>query len=250
MWNKKGFAVLVLAICGGISANTASAALVTASAFSGVQTNFDANILNNDLVENGSAALSGVTTNGSVSTYPGDVAPANSFDHLTDGIASSGHDGINDISGDTYFDTASFSTNPSITYSFASPTGVSLSSVNVISGWANNPPFSHQKYQVLVSFVGSPAAFVSLANIDFDPWASNPAGPGGSSSTQVTLTDNAGALATGVAAIQFKFLDHGQPGGQVFREIDVTGAAVSVVPEPASLSLLAIGGLTLLRRRK
>lgn len=245
---KMGLSVAVATLACGFLVENSHAALVNTSQFSTSQTGFDGNILANDQIENGSSALSGVTTTGSVSSYTGTVMPFNAFDHLTDGAASTKtNPNDNNISADTYFDGGSFATSPSITYSFSNALGETLTSINSISGWADTESFSHQKYDVLVSFVGSPATFVPLASVDYNPWATNSPGAGGENSTQVTLTDTTGTLASGVAAIKFEFLDNGGS-GQVFREIDVVGSATT--PEPASVSLLALGAVGLLARRR
>lgn len=246
MTGKKGFSIALAVWGSAVIAADSHGALVETDQFSPSQTAFDGNILNSDLIENGSAALSGMSTTGSVSSYPGDVAPYNSFSNLTDGAASISTT-LNDISHDTYFDSAAFATGPSTTYTFSSPTGVTLTSINSISGWGNTPPFSHQAFNVLISLVGSPTTFVPLANVNYNPWATNTAGPGGANSSQVTITDSAGTIATGVAAIKFQFVSNGD-GIQVFREIDVLGSATT--PEPASVSILAIGAVGLLARRR
>lgn len=213
------------------------------------QAAFDGNILANDLINNGSAALSGApATTGAVATYGGDTTPANNFDHLTDGGASSKVTN-NDISKDTYFDGAAFGTNPTITYRFnttANPLGYTLTQVRSISGWADTTSFSNQRYTVSVASVATPTTFTQLADVNYAPFTGNGGTPNAS---QVTLTDDTTpSLATGVAAIKFSFLSNGGS-GQVFREIDVTGTP-TVAPEPGSAALLAGGAAGLLLRRR
>ena len=226
----------------------ARAALVEADASSAVQTTYDANILTNDLINNGSSALSGApVTTGAVATYGGDVPPSNNFDHLTDGGASSKVTN-NDLSKDAYFDGGAFATNPTITYKFntaANPLGFTLTQIRSIAGWADTTSFSNQKYTVSISLVGSPTVFTQLASVNYAPFTGNGGTP---NSSQVTLTDGTGSLASGVAAVQFAILNNGGS-GQVFREIDVAGAPTAA-PEPTSLGLLGVGGLLVLRRRR
>ena len=119
---------------------------------------------------------------------------------------------------------------------------MTLTSINSISGWADTPSFSNQDYKVLVSHVGTPSNFVLLTSVDYNPWDPSYDGP---NSTQVTLTGSGGPLATGVAAIEFQFINNGGS-GQVFREIDVVGS-VTAVPEPSSvMALCGLGGIGLL----
>jgi hypothetical protein len=217
--------------------NVVRGAVVPAVAFSASETNFDVNILNNDLIENGSGAVSSVTTTGNVSTYPGNGPTPNSFSNLTDGAASSCCTNGNDLSADSYFDPTALAANPSITYNFAK--GMTITSINSIYGWGNTPAYSHQDYQVSLSFAGSPLTFSPLTSVNYDPFASNAAGQNGESSSQVTLTGSSGAIATGVAAIRFTFFDTGGD-GQVVREIDVVG---SVTPVPESSSIVSLIGL-------
>jgi hypothetical protein len=243
VWLSKSPALVLSALCVFAATNAVHGAVMESDASSTTQTNFDGNILNNDLIENGSAALSGPpTTTGSVSSYGGDVAPYNNFSNLTDGLASTKVTN-NDLSHDTYFDGSDFTaTTPTITYSFSNPRGMTLTSINSISGWADTPSFSNQDYKVLVSHVGTPSNFVLLTSVDYNPWDPSYDGP---NSTQVTLTGSGGPLATGVAAIEFQFINNGGS-GQVFREIDVVGS-VTAVPEPSSvMALCGLGGIGLL----
>jgi hypothetical protein len=67
------------------------------------------------------------------------------------------------------------------------------------------------------------------------------------SATRTTLTDPAGRLATGVAALQFNFLNP-ENGYTGYAEIDVLGSAT--VPEPAGCALACLGAAVLLTRRR
>ncbi|MBN1553511.1 MAG: PEP-CTERM sorting domain-containing protein [Phycisphaerae bacterium] len=66
--------------------------------------------------------------------------------------------------------------------------------------------------------------------------------PGTGGGTKLSLSDDQGMILSGVSELKFSF-----GVGYVIREIDVVGTAT---PEPATLSLLVIGGLLVLRRKR
>lgn len=238
------FLSAALAIASLSFTDIASAALVQTNVSTTNQTTYDGNILATDVIRNGSTSLSNVTTTGSVSTYGGNVAPFNNFDHLTDGGASTKINS-DDISKNTYFDGTSLGTNPTITFTFnttANPDGFTLTSINTISGWADSPRFSNQRYTVSLAWVGAPSTFSVLRDVTYSPFSAT----GNANSSQVTLTDDTGSLATGVSAIRFAFLSSGAD--QLFREIDVVG--VASVPEPSSITLGLVGAFSLLAYRR
>ena len=98
----------------------------------------------------------------------------------------------------------------------------------------------NQHYDIFTSTNG--VAFTPLsggAGFTFTPSG----GVGGAA--QTTLTENTtGILASGVTAIRFQALDNGN---DVFRELDVFG---TVVPEPTTVGLLALGLCLAARRRR
>jgi hypothetical protein len=66
---------------------------------------------------------------------------------------------------------------------------------------------------------------------------------------QMTIADNESApLGTGIKAVRFVFANATGPGENMYREIDVLGAAS--VPEPSAALLGGLGMLALLRRRR
>ena len=251
----KSSCIAVIASFAGLAGiQRASAALLAESdSYSSTsQQAFDGNISSTDLIENGSSALAGApTTTGSVAGYAGTGSQPNSWSNLTDGQASSkgagsSNTGDNDLSHDTYFDTGSFGTNPSITYTFSSagaPSGYTITSINSISGWQDTHTFSNQAYQIDVQYAGS-SSFVPLQTVNYSPFPDNGGNVDAPNSSQVTLTGSV----PNVTAIRFDILNNGGS-GQVFREIDVAGTPTSV-PEPASIASLLVGsGMLLLRRR-
>ena len=133
------------------------------------------------------------------------------------------------------------------TYNFdlsSASAGYDIASLALFTGWDNSGR-DEMNIEILYSVVAAPTTFVSLANpqyntsSDADTWIS------------ALVAADTGALATGVAAIQFNFdlpVENGYVG---IREIDVFGAA-TVVPEPSAFILLTgmmVLGLGIIRRR-
>jgi hypothetical protein len=119
--------------------------------------------------------------------------------------------------------------------------GYDITEIQSISAW-QDLGLNNQNYDVLVKYLGD-AGFTALTTVTYQPFNS------GGGATKVNVTDSTGVLASGIEGIRFNFLaTAGHSAGSVYREIDVMGAAT--VPEPATMSLLTLGGLAVLRRRR
>jgi hypothetical protein len=124
-------------------------------------------------------------------------------------------------------------------------------------GWHDHASFSDQDYSISYSTVANPNTFLPLTSIAYNPFdpANDSATAGGQyNSSQVTVTDTTGILASGVASLEFTFTPYYnassvEQSGQVVREIDVNGVA-TVVPEPASCGLMLAGFAMALKRRR
>ena len=136
-----------------------------------------------------------------------------------------------------------------------SATGYDLSGINTIAGWTDNG--ADQKFQLLVSHVGSPTVFTSLGTFTFAPFVN--ASGSQNSSTEISLTGTSGPMANGVAAVQFVFLTPTPAASDdtYYREIDVSGTATAApVPEASSavslglLLCLGLGGAALAARKR
>lgn len=245
---------LTLALVPGISLATP---IISGVSSTSGQSTFDGGISSTDLGE--SATVTGTTP--SLGSLAG----------LNDGAGSPvGTDTSANLNNDCYFDgTAGFGTpnllvsHPVVVYAFnvgagGSSTGYNITSVVSTYGWHDHASFSDQDYSIAYSTVANPTVFIPLTSVAFNPFdPSNDSAPAGSqfNSSQVTVTDSSGVLASGVADLQFTFSPYFnvaglEQAGQVIREIDVNGVATSV-PEPAVCGLVLSGlALTLNRRRR
>jgi hypothetical protein len=120
--------------------------------------------------------------------------------------------------------------------------GYDITSLISLTGYSDTD-LTGQAYTVAFSTVSNPSVFTDYATVS--------ASSGGNNEVEVTLTDTSATLATNVAAVQFTFAtDPANAFTDIYRQMEVFGSPSAAVPEPASLSLLSLGGLALLRRRR
>ncbi len=210
---------------------TTNAAVIELTANNGSQSFFDANISTIDLIQSGAPTLSGTV----VASAPGTFAETGS----NDGTA------INS-SGLTYWGGV-HSAGQDLTFTLTgSATGYDITSVNSIYGWQDSRSrHSAQQWTLEVATVANPT-FTPLHSVVYTPFGPTDNAEG---STQVTLNDTTGVIASGVTGIRFH-IDHFSTSGAtgytgelgVIRELDVFGAP-TVVPEPSGFTFFSLTGL-------
>ena len=207
---------------------------------------------------------------GESATVTGTTPSLGGLAGLHDGTGSpSGTDTSATLTNDAYYDgSAGFgasnllASHPTAIYTFntgagGSATGYSITRIVSANGWHDHGSFSDQDYSISYSTVANPTVFTLLTGVvynPFDPANDNDNAGAQPNSSQVTVTDTSGVLASGVAALEFTFTPYSDPSGveqsgQVVREIDVFGAATTT-PEPAVCGLAMAGLGTLTRRRR
>lgn len=130
-----------------------------------------------------------------------------------------------------------------VTYSLGG--AYNISEVIVYGGW-NDTGRDHTHFRFGVSTDGG----ATFTDIIFAP-EHNAAGTHGPTTNRVAFTDDTNPfLATGVTDVRFTWGN----GTQTFLENGYTGAVefdvLGVIPEPASVALLGLGGLAMIGRRR
>lgn len=229
---KYTFTTTCLALAAGIVAHSSNAAVIETNVFTeGSTTTYDANAVSNDLINQGAVTLGSFT-----SSLPGTWPAAGT----NDGSATGGT-----ATGDyAYWD---LQTTITLTYELTgSATGYDIESINSIYGWESGNRHAAQYYTVFVATLDDPS-YQPLHTVAYDPVTERLI----AATSQVTLTDSTGTLASGVTGIRLVVIDDALGNNEevgVIHEIDVIGQATA--PEPSSMALLAAAGLLILRRRR
>ncbi len=224
-----------------LTASYGNAAIIQTNFNNGTsESAFDSNASATDLINNGQATLG----SSSYTETVGGAAAVGTF-----GGTVGAHDGSTAKSGGYAY--WNYTGSVDLTFTLAgSATGYDITSINTIYGWGDsNARHSAQNYSVYVASVATPTIFTLLYTVDYDPFTSNT----GPKSTQVTLTDDSGVLASGVGAIRFTVIDDADGSGTivgVIHEFDVNGTATAPIPEPTTTALFGLGGLALILRRR
>ena len=210
---------------------SSNAAIIELTANNGLQSFFDGNISSIDLIQAGSPTLSGTVVASAPAAFPETGS--------NDGTA------INS-SGLTYWNGVN-SAGQDLTFTLAgSATGYDITSVNSIYGWQDSRSrHSAQQWTLEVATVSNPT-FTPLHSVVYTPFAPTDNAEG---STQVTLTDTAGVIVSGVTAVRFHIDHFSSPGSTgfsgelgVIRELDVFGAPTAV-PEPNMFLGFGLSGI-------
>jgi len=237
------------ALAFALSPHVATAGLIqTADDFSSTsQSTYAGTVLSDDLINTGTATLLSTT----VANYTATESALNPG--TPDFVLNDGSNGGDTTGGNLSNGAAADSDSDfQVTYNLDLTTntaGYDLTRIRSYTAAANNR--TAQEYEVLVDFVGDGLGnFVSLGTFS----TLNHEAGNTNQSTRMTLENdvNSGvdAFASGVAAIRF---DAGAVGNYpAWREFDVEGSAVNVIPEPCTLmiTLLSFVGLVARRRRR
>ena len=219
---SRGLLVAALAV---LTAQLSPATIVETDSFSNTQTAFDSLISNTDLINTGQPSLASASQ--SIAALAGSVA--DSHDGSTTPTLGSGAEWVdNNGTAFTYL--------LNISGPGGSASGYTINSIRYINAWSSPPNYSHQAWDLQIATLSNPS-FTTIKSVAY--------APGGQQATMVSLTDSTGQIATGVTGLRF-VLNNALSDRSVLEEIDVFG---SPVPEPASVSLLALGGWLLFRRR-
>jgi hypothetical protein len=135
-----------------------------------------------------------------------------------------------------------------VTYEFntaAKPNGYDITGINSFAGYpgSNGATQANQGYQLLVRKVGS-STFEHVGVFHNSPYTS---ANSVNASTKISLTDPSGVIASGVDAVRFVLIDHGQNyhatnAGSVYREIDLFGTPTGNLIKNPSFETPALPG--------
>jgi len=186
-----------------------------------------------DLVNQGQSTFGTLTSD----KTPDNSFPVTGLNNGYGGLSQSGTNGNNE----TFYNTPSWPVKITFNLNIGVNTaGYDITQVQTIAGWTNN--FSNQSFTLWVEAVGS-STFTQVGGTITDlSWVST------DFSQKIVATDSSGTIATGIQAVQL-YYSSASPSPLVIQEIDINGTP-SVIPEPSSCALLAIGAMFLARRRR
>jgi len=185
----------------------------TNAAMAGVETGFPASAA--DLLAAGGGTLaSAVHSDYSSFTGTGTTGTAALSDGLL-GSASTNTDTAFDLDGQW---TSTYTLNTGI-----APGGYDISEIRTISGWQESR--TSQTYELFFAFAGDPGTYISHGTFAYSLGTSTT-----SKSTQISLTEPTGVIASGVVSVRFAIFSPGSGRETVYREIDVLGKPTLIVP--------------------
>jgi hypothetical protein len=220
---KTNQAVSIVAVCAGVLLSMASNAAVVTVENGGANVYYPYTVSSTDLI------------NGMTGTLAGSALYGSSAVKMTDGIFFE----VPSDRGNTAY-TLTPANNSTLTYTLGA--AYNLSSIAFYSASGSGQTRSQQNWTIGYNTDGG-ASFTTLNLGSWMTDVNNISNQNTSVKVSVAFT---GAEMQGIQKLQFTFLDTGVGAETMYREVDVFGA----VPEPASLALLGLGAMALLRRRR